>query len=304
MIPEALLEKIITTGNPTKEIGNFIVKDFSKALASPDFQYYSEFEQKVSLFEQWLYENWGTEVYELLIPENKEEISIITAFQRASEINANVLIADGFSIRELIFLINEFGKDRVTYEFSYAYPPTITSKAATIVFGSPTMKEYFNNKEIIITGKQWKTRLIETPMDPPRIGHETGFAFYSYYPDAPLHNAQIHGTTLQNIGEVIKKLINMVKELSRYTNLVITGDHGYIFLGNNPNLYLWKPIKSPRFGENLKKPPYLIVKKEAVAIGRFHALKSRDSFITHGGISIMESLVPVVIIRREINGTV
>ncbi|WP_297420750.1 hypothetical protein [Thermococcus sp.] len=299
MITEALLERIITMENPTREIGRFVVENFSKVLSSPDLSYYSEFEEKVSLFEQWLYETWGREFYQLLMPQHKEEVSINKAFQKAAEANANVLIADGFSIRELILLINELGKERIVYEFSYAAPPTITSKAAMMAFGTPIMKEHFNNKELIMAGKPWKTRLIENPANPPRIGHETGFAFYSYYPDAPLHNAQIHHTTLQDINEVIGKLITIIQSLSRHADLVITGDHGYLFLGDNPNLYLWKHTKSPRFGENLIIPPYETVGNYKVAIGRFHAVKSRDSFITHGGISLMESLIPVVIVRRE-----
>jgi len=302
MITEALLEKIITMKNPTREIGRFVVENFSKILPFPNLPCYSDFEEKVSLFEQWLYETWGREFYQLLMPQHKEKTSINRAFQKAAEANANVLIADGFSIRELILLINELGKERITYEFSYAAPPTITSKAAMVAFGTSTMKEHFNNKEIIMAGKPWKTSLIENPANPPRIGNETDFAFYSYYPDAPLHNAQIHHTTLQDINDVIGKLITMIKSLSKYADLVITGDHGYLFLGDNPNLYLWKHIKSPRFGKNLTIPPYETVGNDKVAIGRFHAVKSMDSFITHGGISLMESLIPIVIVRRESHG--
>lgn len=93
-------------------------------------------------------------------------------------------------------------------------------------------------------------------------------------------------------------------ELSKNAPLIVTGDHGYIYLGANPARYLWgsAPKKQERFGGEYGDN-CLEIDGKKVAIGRIHVNvgPGTNTFIAHGGVSLTESLVPVVTI--EVSGT-
>ncbi|MBS7627954.1 hypothetical protein KEJ36_03975, partial [Candidatus Bathyarchaeota archaeon] len=120
------------------------------------------------------------------------------------------------------------------------------------------------------------------------------------YPDAPLHGAVKYKIAeVQDVSRVVGDLVQLVLELSQVSDLVMTGDHGYIFLGKSPNRYLWRWIsRSERYGGSYGSYG-LEVDGVTVALGRFHAPDVRRSgaFIIHGGVSLTESLVPIITVK-------
>jgi hypothetical protein len=140
--------------------------------------------------------------------------------------------------------------------------------------------------------------VVEEILNPPRLGINKGFILLTHFPDAPLTGAVAHRTNqVQDVGTVIGLLIDLIKNLSAHSPLTITGDHGYIYLGSNPQTYMWKYIKAERHGAKYGEDG-LQLENTTVAVGRNHvnATIGGNTFITHGGVSLTESIVPVVTI--------
>jgi hypothetical protein len=154
----------------------------------------------------------------------------------------------------------------------------------------------------LLEGREWTGNVIEDINSPPKIGNRKGLSLLTYYPDAPLHNAKKYGVAqIQDVSRVMKDLIELASELTQTSDLVVTGDHGYLYLGNSPNKFLWRWVgHSERHGGSYG-PRTLEIQGERLATGRYDAQDVRRSgaFIVHGGASLAESLVPVVAVRRE-----
>jgi hypothetical protein len=257
---------------------------------------YGEVEEKLRDFEEWLHQAWGRGFYETLVT-NAEGWALTKTFRTAAENRGNVLVCDGFSIRELLVLRHHF-KERLSYKVGRAPAPTTTENVAKSFFQTTTLKEAFTTDRLI-EGEMWRGEIINDLNKPPRLGSETGHMLLSQYPDSPLTHAVVHRTTqVQDLTIVIDQIIELVEHLTRNTPLTITGDHGYIYLGPNPQRNLWDPyIRAERYGGNYGEKG-MRVKDVNVAIGRFHAnpTSGSNTFITHGGVSLTESLVPVVTI--------
>lgn len=100
---------------------------------------------------------------------------------------------------------------------------------------------------------------------------------------------------------MIGLITKLVGQLSRNVPLVVTGDHGYIFLGTNPNRYMWLPYRrQERFGGEYGENG-IELEGVKIAVGRYHThiTPGGGSFIVHGGISLTESLVPVIMVEAE-----
>ena len=187
-----LLIKLVYGDEPFQPIFDYIIDKFSKYVDTRDItQSYEKIEEEISKFERWLYDVWGREFYEMLIKDNREEWALVKAFKTAGEKEANILVCDGLSMRELIVLKIMFN-DRVHYKVGYAPHPTRTQSAAKKVFNALTLESVFSTGSRLIEGYKWKTEIIKDIGRPPRIGSKKGLAFLTYYPDAPLHLSLIH----------------------------------------------------------------------------------------------------------------
>jgi len=300
MYPEALLTSIVTDPDPLEPILNWLVKRLEPLTDLEDISgSFDRFEEELMDFEEWLNRAWGPGFYSTLIG-SEDDYAIPKAFKMADEKNGNILFLDGFSVRELMILRKAFS-GRVEYSVGRAPVPTNTETVAKKVFQSAGLKEALTGTKLY-WGKEWKGEVIEDISRPPRTGDQTGLMFLTYYPDAPLHNAVKYGIALvQDVSSVMKQIVKLVEDLSRNTPLILTGDHGYIYLGDNPGKYMWLPYRrQQRFSEDYSSN-YLEVEGVKIAIGRYHTpVSSRsDAVITHGGISLSESLVPVIIVDAE-----
>lgn len=299
MYSDALLTSLVTHPEPVEPLLDWLVKRLVPLITSDYTGSYERMEEELTEFEHWLDTVWGTGFYETLLG-SEESYSIPMAFKMAAKLDGNVLICDGFSLRELMFLRKAF-PERVRYKPGKAPAPTTTQNVVETVFQSAGLKEVLTGRKLY-WGNAWSGEVIEDISTPPRVGSKTGLMFLSYYPDAPLHHARRYGLTqVQDVGQVMKQLSHLVSQLSQNSPLVITGDHGYIYVGDNPNKYLWLPYKRrERFGADYKAN-FMEVDGVKVAVGRFHASVGRrsDAVIVHGGVSLCESLVPVVVVEED-----
>jgi len=261
---------------------------------------YEKIEDELLSFEKWLHEAWGTGFYQDLSDEDYD-YALNLALKTAADIDANILLCDGLSLRELLVLKKKFGIN-VSYYAARAPAPTTTQNVSKQVFGNPNLKEAITGDKLI-ESKVWKGEVIEEITKPPRIGSQRGLIFFTQYPDTPFHGARSHRTTqVQDVSNVISQILSLIENLSQNIPLVVTGDHGYIYLGSNPQRFLWIPSRREErcggeYGENGLK-----IDGINVAVGRYHANVGPNSntFIAHGGVSLTESLVPVITIEKGV----
>lgn len=298
MSSNEFLIKLVYDSDPMETILGYLVEKLSDSLDLGNIgSSYERLEDELSRFEEWLHEVWGVSFYHSLVGET-EERALSKAYRIAGERDANVLIADGFSIRELLVLMKAL-PGRVTYSAVRAVYPTTTSTAARSFFGTKSLEDAFHGSRLI-DGREWWGKVISDVRDPPKIGSQKHLSMLTYYPDAPLHNAVKYGiAAIQDISRVIGDLIQLISELALISDLVVTGDHGYIFLGRSPNRYLWRWIgRAERQGGSYGNYG-LNLGGEKAAIGRFHApdVQRSGAFIVHGGVSLTESLVPIITVK-------
>lgn len=303
MYPCDLLVKIVRETDPIPFIAEYLsskidpIIDLNEIAGS-----YGRIEEVLQSFEEWLHKAWGIDFYKCLASTDFGW-AIPKALKKASEINANVLVCDGFSIRELFVLQKKMG-NTLNYSLERTPAPTTTENVSAKVFGSPNLKDAFRG-ETFHDGYKWHSDFIADITNPPRIGNQRGHLFLTQYLDASLHGARSHKTTqVQEISNIVKQLIALIESLSKNAPLIVTGDHGYIYLGANPARYLWgsAPKKQERFGGEYGDN-CLEIDGQKVAVGRIHVNvgPGTNTFIAHGGVSLTESLVPVVTI--EASGT-
>jgi hypothetical protein len=294
------LIRLIHDQDPLEVILEYVVKEFSSVMDLKDIGVsYENLEEKLCQYEKWLHEIWGQPFYALLVGDLGAK-ALPRAYRTAGERKANVLVADGLSLRELILMLKAF-PGRVEYSAGRAFHPTTTQTAARSFYGLGALIEAFRGQKLF-EGYEWSGEVIADVKNPPKIGNRKGLNLLTYYPDAPLHNAVKYGVAeVQDVSRVMNDLIDLVSDLTRISDLVVTGDHGYIYLGKNPNKYLWRWIgRSERYGGSYGSRK-LEVQGEQITTGRSDAPDVRRSgaFIVHGGASLTESLVPVITIKRE-----
>ena len=152
----------------------------------------------------------------------------------------------------------------------------------------------------IICGKLWKMCVIKDIKNPPRIGIRNNYALWSYDPDARLHHAEEHDVKIHDIGDIIEDIVHSIQYLlSVGRPLIVTGEHGYIFLGRRPSNAFWSGWqRADRVcGTELYGDLVVKLNDKYVAFGRMHGMPKRGSFIIHGGVSLTESVIPVLILK-------
>jgi len=239
-------------------------------------------------------------MYKLLVRKSEFEgnLSIVRALKLAKDYGANVLIADGFSIREAVILANQFKNKVKKLDFGIAKPPTVTSTALSKQLGEPSIAKLVEKGYITKIGKKW--RIIH--VDPSKLGcavKASDTIFITDLPDGALHRTITRRRKIISEDTIIGQLHKIIEKLSALQPLIITGDHGYIYLNLSPSEYMWdRIITSSRYGDVkiLEEVPPINVDNTLVAVGRCH-LPSERTLIIHGGISFLESLVPILILH-------
>ena len=249
MYTDPLLVKIVREQDPMPQIIDYVISQLEPMVDLSDLtSSYGRIEEWLQSFEEWLHDAWDLGFYRCLSSADYGW-ALQKALQRAAEIDANVLVCDGFSVRELLALKKKMG-DVLTYTVERTPAPTTTGNVSEKIFGKKSLTDAFKD-EPFYWGHTWRSGVIADISNPPRIGSSSGHLFLTQYPDAPLTGARSHRTTqVQNVSQVVGQLIELIESLSRNASLVVTGDHGYIYLGTNPSKYFWgsAPRRQERFG--------------------------------------------------------
>jgi hypothetical protein len=294
MNPSDLLHRLISEDDPIPSIVEYLIGKYERRISLEDLNStYDTLESELRTFEKMIHETWGKTFYHILADTTKG-YAIPKAFKTASEASGNLLVCDGLSIRELLVMKKKY-QERLTYDTGRATVPSTTQQTAKQIFNTNNLKEAFQGDRLV-EGTSWKGIVIEDIANPPRLGSKSGHMMLTQYPDSPLHHAVAHRTTkVQDIDSVINDILELIEGLSNNVPLIVTGDHGYVYLGSNPFKYMWDTKKMPRFGSEYGERG-IKINQVSVAIGRFctNVSTGGSSHIAHGGLSLTESVVPII----------
>jgi hypothetical protein len=282
---ENCIKRLVECDDPIEEVWKIIVE-----LWKTDTPEYFKQEGVVSEFE-WQLNSIFFEVYDYL----QKQIENATF-----EFKVPLIIMDGMSIREANLLVKDLkekGYDIVEYSYTLSALPSTTER-----FREKIKLEY--------TG-------ITSGEIPPNLDFKK--PIWISYPDEILHHAA-RILPPSKAYEETKRVLFKVLELARESEVTIISDHGYIMVD-----VVWpltenirKFLKEKIFGsyryvkvtqvdqKDLKKLfslskdfQYTTISDEYCCIkGRyFWPISGYGKLVSHGGLSLMECLVPKIRVR-------
>lgn len=280
------LKRFIDTDDPINEVWKFLVELWD---ANKDIKEYFLIEKKESLFENTLSRTFF-EFYGYL----QERIKTTSM-----KFSLPLIIVDGMSIREgnlLVKDLREKGYEVSSYGYNFASLPSTTF----------AFREKFESKYLEIrSGK------VPSDID---FGTPVWFSF----PDEILHHA-VELIPFHEVYEKTRDALLKILDKVRNSEVTLISDHGYIIIDN-----IWllaeKDIRfsksvfgAQRFAKNdqiesnklesLKRMQqynsYVLVDEQYSYIkGRyFWPISGYGKKISHGGLSIMECIVPLIKVR-------
>ena len=311
------IKGLINQRNPVTSIFNTIQKITSTHDVNVNTLFQRQ-EQGINLFEDFLRETYY-EFYQILF----ESIKNAKPEDRLSPEDKTIIILDGLSLRETSLLLPELKNNGYKIsEFSYNLS-TIPSDTQTFV------REIFGASSLSFL-KQWKdykVQYISSGQIPKFLPEDENLIIWLSFPDELLHYARGQVITPAEAFNKTKEALFAILKLLERNQLLITSDHGYIY-AKSASLF-WKlhhddekilkqifkagrSVKIEDIDANdktllneLKKipePEGIISSDERYVYikGRYWwPIPGRQSDICHGGLSLMECLVPKLRIKRE-----
>jgi len=289
--------ELIESTNPVITVGNRLLKLWSNIAEKKNEigDYYYKGEEKVRDFEELILKSYW-EFYDLLTEACLKEKSVFQLYP-----DATVIIMDGMSIRESALLCNIL-KDKgynVKYRFNFSAIPSDTEFFREKIKKSMDDFSQINNPDNIrLTGD--------------------GKYVWSYFPDVMLDKIKTGHAVISSLEEmykVVEKIVFEILTKIKAENIIITSDHGYIrteagfvfSVSDGAKRKFQQIFGSKRYVkinsinvEDLKKEGYI---KEFngyyLAKSRYlWPVPGRYSIYIHGGLSLMECLVPVLEIEK------
>ncbi|MCL4459194.1 MAG: hypothetical protein M1136_10355 [Chloroflexi bacterium] len=276
--------------------------------------FYAQQERETNHLEEFIRDTYF-ELYDVLLERARSQ-------NRAAEfssLDASIVVLDGLSIREANWLmprLRERGYEIADYSYAFSGMPSTTQTFFRDVFGvsgaaaMPKKWQGFNFRSI-------RSGDVPAFMDGPKA------LVWLSFPDELMHPMRGKGVTpsfaLQRTEEALLKILNLLET----PEVVLTSDHGYIY-AQSAALFWHAPISNRKvllklFGaqrglpadsakaqefEGLRALPkdqtyVLFDDKGCYVRGRYYwSAPGKQSDVAHGGISLMECLVPVVKVRR------
>lgn len=277
--------------------------------------FYTEQERETNRLEEYIRDTYF-EMYDALLEQ-------IKTHDRAAEFasyDSSVVVLDGLSLREANWLmprLKAHGFEITQYSYALSRMPSTTQSFFHDTFGvasAGTMP------------KKWQGfsfRSIRSGDVPMFIEGPKSLVWLSF-PDELMHPMRGKGITptfaLQRTEEALLKILNLLET----DEVVLTSDHGYIY-APSAALFWHAPVSNRKvllklFGaqrgslfndkkaeefEVLRTMPkdqtYVLFDDKGCYIrGRYYwSAPGKQSDIAHGGISLMECLVPVIRLRRK-----
>ena len=289
--------ELIESTSPVITVGNKLL-ELWLSIAEKENEigdYYYKGEEKARDFEEFILKSYW-EFYDLLAKACLKEKDVFQLYP-----NATIVIMDGMSIRESALLYNFLKGEGYNVEHSFNFSAL------------PSDTEFFREK---IAKSMSNFSQIKNPQSIRLAGDEK--YIWSYFPDVMLDKIKTGHTvisSLEEMYEVVEKIVIEILAVLKAEKIVITSDHGYI--RTEAGFVFPVPEKAKRkfqqiFGskryvkmddvdvEDLIKEGYI---KEFngyyIAKSRYlWPVRGRYSIYIHGGLSLMECFVPVLEVSK------
>lgn len=258
--------------------------------------YYYRGEEIVRDFEELILKSYW-EFYDTLAKACLKEKNVFQLYP-----NATIVIMDGMSIREsmLLYKIIKDSGYEIKHEFNFSAVPSDT--------------ELFR-KKISISMNQFS--VINDPENIRLTGNEK--YIWSYFPDIMLDTIQVGHTvilSLETMYKILEKIVFEILTKIKSEKIVITSDHGYIRTEAGFTFPVKDKVKR-KFQEIFGSKRY--IKMDGINVedlinegyiqefNGYYLAKSlylwpvpgKYSIYIHGGLSLMECFIPVLVIERR-----
>lgn len=327
MISVELIEDILTP--PASRAWNTITKtlynNFSQSLPDSSVQEIIKREKNIYNLETLIsgaaWELWNS--FEECVPKTSQ---LILDFWNKNLNGKAIFIIDGLSLREMPFFLDE-GKRRgysvhQSKISASALPSDTTYFSRSLGFSQRSILE--NNgagtnhllKNVVtdVSDLPWKDCL-------QLIGTDPNLLFWHTWFDDRIHEYKIPGKGLRDLSQKSKEHFtsdefwNLIDKLTHGRRLVITSDHGYASTADFINIsgeqgeYLKKTYKSQRYAKNTEVRRYSIPPLDIELTsksGNFQYVLGKRKWknsggyptLIHGGLSLMETMVPFIEISK------
>lgn len=311
----SLAAQLLTQDDPVELLFHALNDIWTPSDSGDVDAFYVQQERETNSLEEFIGDTYF-ELYDALLERARSQ-------NRAAEFGsqeASIVVLDGLSLREANWLmprLKEKGYGTAQYSYAYSGVPSTTQAFFRDVFG--------------VAGagampKKWqgfRFRSIRAGDVPAFLDGPKALVWLSF-PDELLHPMRGKGVTpsfaLQRTEEALLKILRLLET----PEVVLTSDHGYVY-ARSAALFWHAPVSnrkvllkvfgaqrgvtfdSPNAGEFevLRALPrdqtyVLFDDKGCYVRGRYYwSAPGKQSDTAHGGVSLMECLVPVLRIRKK-----
>jgi hypothetical protein len=269
-------------------------------------------ERETNRLERFVLETFF-DVYDLLLVRVRQE----RGQSRFEGGNGPIIILDGCSIREANLLtgrLQEAGYQVTNYSYALSEVPSGTLAFNRNVFGTARVAG-------LRQWHQYQVVSIESGKLPALFPVASNVLVWISYPDELLHKVRGEALTPQEAFDKTVGVLLATLDGLEANEFLVTSDHGYLYI-ENATLF-WSAGRDAKvlrqlFGgrravpaadvgpqfDRLRQVPrsrtYALFDDEGCYVrGRYHwSVQGPASDIAHGGLSLMECLVPVMMLRR------
>jgi len=270
-------------------------------------------ERETNRLERFVLETFF-DVYDLLLARVRQERGL----SRFDGAKGPIIILDGCSIREANLLMGRLKKASyqvADYGYALSEVPSDTVTFNRNVFGTHRVASL----------RQWRQHQvvsIKSGQLPALFPAASDVLVWTSYPDELLHKVRGEALTPQEAFDKTVGVLLATLDGLEADEFLVTSDHGYLYV-ENATLF-WSAGQDAKvlrqlFGgrravpaadvgpqfDKLRQVPrsrtYALFDDEGCYVrGRYHwSVQGPASDIAHGGLSLMECLVPVMKVRRE-----
>jgi hypothetical protein len=318
-----LLEKLTSPGPRLQWISGWLINEiWSGTLFNTlgPTEYLRKGEEVVNNFEV-LISSSAPRVYDELLSQNNPDRGILTAL---ADKDTAVVVFDGLSLREIPMMIRLAEKSRCTVKEVGCSCASIPSETISFInrelpCGRIGPSQLQGRKEL----KEKGIAIYYTPHPTQRVSIEDAtqsIIVWSAFPDNTYTDS---GAKFENHFENINvqfetAWMNTVQQIKGKSRVIITSDHGYVFFGTGMDFLRTSAetkVLNNYFGNNrfafLSEKPSPPVSDDivvdtanqvAMVRGRVRTRSTGESatkLYRHGGLSLMEMLVPWIVLEVE-----
>lgn len=317
MMDSRFLKSLISGTNTFDAVFKHCIKGWQCDNTGSISQFFEKQEREFNLFEDFLRETYY-EFYQILY----ENIKTTRPEDRLSPEDKIIIILDGLSLREASLLVPELknnGYEITEYSYNLSTIPSDTQTFVHEIFGASSLS-------FLKQWKDYKVQYISAGQIPKFLHEDENLIIWLSFPDELLHYARGQVITPVEAFNKTKEVLFAILKLLEKDEILITSDHGYIYaktaslfwkLHHDDEKILKQIFKAGRSVKiedidannktllnELKKipePEGIIIsdEKHLYIKGRYWwSIPGRQSDICHGGLSLMECLVPRLRIKK------